>query len=247
MPPASSPRRGLLATLILLIVLALMAVAGMVFASRQAASVVQQTPSPLVRERPASLPEGVETVIKDVPPIRPTDIVFGDPKAPVLIYEYSDLECPFCKLFQFTLDQVRKEYGGQVAVVYRHYPLSKHENARMEAEILSCAARQDMDVARTLIQLTFTRSQSTGTSFTRDTYLALAREAGAVEEKLARCYDQGDTRTLVERDIQEGRELGVTGTPTTFILAPSQKRPPVMLVGSKPYDVVTQVVNFVAP
>ena len=72
-----------------------------------------------------------------------SDYILGNPNAPVKIVEFSDLECPFCKRFHATLQQVMNEYGkdGRVAWVYRHLPLeSIHPQARPLAEGSECVA-----------------------------------------------------------------------------------------------------------
>src|SRR3989338_10777253 len=75
-------------------------------------------------------------------PVTSDDHMLGNPKADVVIVEYSDTECPFCKQFHVTLKRVMAEYGnaGKVAWVYRTFPLvSLHSKARKEAEALECA------------------------------------------------------------------------------------------------------------
>lgn len=77
-----------------------------------------------------------------VSPISSADHIFGNPSAEVLLIEYSDPECPFCKRFQETLKTVMTQYGdnGNVAWVYRHFPLdSIHPKSRKEAEAFECA------------------------------------------------------------------------------------------------------------
>ncbi|KKQ77558.1 MAG: Sodium/proton antiporter, partial [Parcubacteria group bacterium GW2011_GWA1_38_7] len=67
--------------------------------------------------------------------ISDSDHVRGNPDAPVKIVEYSDTECPFCKRFHSTMQEVMNEYGkdGKVAWVYRHFPLDQlHSKARKE-------------------------------------------------------------------------------------------------------------------
>jgi len=73
------------------------------------------------------------------------DHVLGNINAPVKIIEFSDPECPFCKRFHITMEEIISNYGkgGQVAWVYRHFPLdSLHPKARKEAEALECAGEQ---------------------------------------------------------------------------------------------------------
>src|SRR6185436_7093141 len=79
----------------------------------------------------------------EMEPVTEKDHILGNPNAEVIMVEYSDLECPFCKEFHSTLRRVMNEYGkdGKVAWVYRHFPIdSLHPKARKEAEATECAA-----------------------------------------------------------------------------------------------------------
>jgi protein-disulfide isomerase len=84
-------------------------------------------------------------VAQEIRGIVDTDHVRGNPNADIILVEYSDTECPFCKQFHETLKRVMDEYGGdgKVAWVYRHFPIpSLHPKAGKEAEALECAAEQ---------------------------------------------------------------------------------------------------------
>ena len=76
-------------------------------------------------------------------PISPDDHILGNVNAKIIIVEYSDLECPFCKMFHNTMHQVVEKSNGNVAWVYRHYPiLQLHPKAFHEAEATECAWEQ---------------------------------------------------------------------------------------------------------
>ncbi|MCI0542492.1 thioredoxin domain-containing protein [bacterium] len=78
----------------------------------------------------------------EVVSVNPGEHILGNPNAEIFIIEYSDLECPFCKRFHETMKQAMEQYGkdGQVAWVYRHFPLDAiHNKARKEAEATECA------------------------------------------------------------------------------------------------------------
>ncbi|MBX4210803.1 DsbA family protein, partial [Candidatus Parcubacteria bacterium] len=85
-----------------------------------------------------------------IAPISPTDHIRGNPNADIILVEYSDLECPYCKVFQVTMNQIMTDLGkdGSVAWVYRHFPLYKpdeygrslHAKAGKEAEASECVA-----------------------------------------------------------------------------------------------------------
>ncbi len=67
-----------------------------------------------------------------------TDYVRGNRNATVKFVVFNDLECPFCKQFHSTLNEIAKLYGDRVAIVYRHFPLDIHPKAAKEAEAAEC-------------------------------------------------------------------------------------------------------------
>jgi protein-disulfide isomerase len=77
-----------------------------------------------------------------IPPVSSDDHILGNPQAPIMIIDYSDTECPYCKQFHNTMHKIMNEYGkgGQVAWVYRHFPITDlHSKALKEAEATECA------------------------------------------------------------------------------------------------------------
>ncbi len=76
-------------------------------------------------------------------PVTSDDHIVGNINAKIIIVEYSDLECPFCKVFHNTMHQVVEQSNGDVAWVYRHYPIAQlHPKAFREAEATECAWAQ---------------------------------------------------------------------------------------------------------
>ena len=69
----------------------------------------------------------------------PTDHVQGSANPKVTIIEYSDFECPYCKQFHPTLEQLMKDYSGNIKWIYRHYPLHQHSFERLVAA--NCVAQ----------------------------------------------------------------------------------------------------------
>ncbi|MDP9249475.1 MAG: thioredoxin domain-containing protein [bacterium] len=73
-------------------------------------------------------------------PVSPDDHIVGDINSEIIIVEYSDLDCPYCKVFHNTMHQVIEQSEGKVAWVYRHYPIPQlHPNAPKKAEETECA------------------------------------------------------------------------------------------------------------
>lgn len=76
----------------------------------------------------------------DMAPVTQNDFIRGNFNADIIAVEYSDPECPFCKKFHLTMQEVIKNYNGKIAWVYRHFPLdSLHQKARAESEAIECA------------------------------------------------------------------------------------------------------------
>ena len=65
----------------------------------------------------------VQSEIADPKTITPSDHILGDPNATVVLIEYSDLECSYCKTFHSTLHQAVNQYPGKVKWVFRHSKL----------------------------------------------------------------------------------------------------------------------------
>ena len=75
----------------------------------------------------------------ELPPITKNDHIYGNSKAPVVIVEYSDFECPYCKAFHSTLKKIIDESNGDIAWVYRHFPLHTHSFEELAAA--ECVAK----------------------------------------------------------------------------------------------------------
>ena len=81
----------------------------------------------------------------------------GNEDAPLVIVEYSDFQCPFCRSFyERTLPQLKSEYieTGKARLEYRHFPLSFHLGAAPSAEAFECAREQgkEWDVHDTIFE-----------------------------------------------------------------------------------------------
>lgn len=170
-----------------------------------------------------------------MPKVTDKDHIRGSIDADLLIVEYSDFECPFCKRFHPTMQQVLEEYGNKVAWVYRHYPLSFHQNAQKEAEASECAAEQGgNDVFWKFTDAIFERTESNGTGFALTALKPLAEELGLDGEKFQQCLDSGKYADLVKEQMDGGTKAGISGTPGTIIVAKDGKKD--LINGAVPYE-----------
>lgn len=173
--------------------------------------------------------DGVEKLKKE-------DHVRGDRNARVLLIEYSDLECPFCKSFHPTAQKITDTYKGQVVWVFRHFPLSFHANAQKEAEATECANElAGNDGFWKYLDAIFERTTSNGTGFALDKLVPLAKEIGLNENSFKNCLDSGKYAKHVQEDITAGGRAGVTGTPGNILLDTKTGKTK-LIPGALPFD-----------
>ncbi len=160
-----------------------------------------------------------EAQVKNITPVTNNDHIRGSIDAQVLIVEYSDLECPFCKDFHATMQTVLDNYKGKVAWVYRHFPLTFHANAQKEAEGAECVSELGgNDAFWKYADAIFERTTSNGTGFALTKLGPLAKELGLDQDKFQKCLDSGKYADLVQKQMTEGGNAGVTGTPGSFVM-----------------------------
>jgi protein-disulfide isomerase len=179
----------------------------------------------------------------EVPPINAEDYVKGNPNAPIVIIEYSDYECPFCKQFHTTMNQIMDEFGinGQVAWVYRQFPLVQlHPNSSMLSEAALCVG----DIGGNEAFWKFTdrifsdRDISAPVNVTRlPTY---AEEAGVDITDYLSCMSSGRMEEDVMASLEEGFNIGARGTPYTIIMVGDQEA---VIDGAQPYEVVNGIIT----
>jgi protein-disulfide isomerase len=136
----------------------------------------------------------------------------GRADAPVMIVEFSDFQCPFCRKVQPTLKNLLAKYEGKIGLAYRDFPLrGMHGQAELGAESSRCASEQGKFWE--YHDLLFANPDK----LNRVGLLELAHSAKLDEGQFASCLSSGKHRAEVEKDLQDGIRAGVMGTPGIFI------------------------------
>jgi len=136
----------------------------------------------------------------------------GPESAPVIIVEFSDFQCPYCRKAEDSLKSVRQKYGDKVRLVYRDFPLDKiHPNAHKAAEASNCAA--DQGKFWEYHDALFANPSKLGPNDLK----ATAAKLGINAVEFGQCLDGGKYAGKVSSDTSAGNDLGVEGTPTFFI------------------------------
>ena len=157
-----------------------------------------------------------ELDLDKIPKVTKSDHIRGSIDADLVLVEYSDYECPFCKSFHPTMKQVIEEYGDSVAWVYRHYPLKEiHPKAQKSAEAAECVAELGgNDAFWKFTDLMFERMPDIEIS----QLAALASEIGLNSNSVQECLDSNKFADKVDQSLKTGQEGGINGTPGTVII-----------------------------
>lgn len=172
-----------------------------------------------------------------IPAVSDSDYILGDKNASVTIIEYSDLQCPFCQRFHPTAKQIVEAYPGKVRWIFRHFPLSFHENARPAANAAECAGEQGKFYE--FIEEAFANQEKLGT----DLYKATAKKLGLNATKFNDCLTQNKYDAKIAAQASGGAAAGVSGTPATFVIGADGTAIPIK--GALPYETVKQAVDSV--
>jgi protein-disulfide isomerase len=169
-----------------------------------------------------------------------TGFSLGPADAPVTIFEFSDLQCPFCKQAQPTVDKLIAEEKN-VRLVFQNFPLPAHKWASKGAYYADCVGQVSNEAFWKFLRATFD-AQADITPENADAKLTqLADQAGVKGSDMAACAAKPETAGRVQRSISLGNAVEVTSTPTLFI---NGRR--VSNVNGVPYDVLKSLVEFSA-
>ena len=145
---------------------------------------------------------------------RPTK---GKADAKVTIVEFSDFECPFCSRAVEGVEKLVEAYPNDVKVVFMHFPLSMHPRALPAAIASQCANVQGK--FWTFHDELFENQRE----MSDEKLQAYAEKTGLDVDKFKKCVADPATEAFVKKDMEQGNEAGVQGTPSFFINGEQQQ------------------------
>ncbi len=178
--------------------------------------------------------EAPEQVAPVQPPAEVADVdvgsfVLGQEGAEIMIVEFTDYQCPFCKrAHDQSYPGVYENYikTGKAQYTVRHFPLPFHTDAQKASEAVECAGEVGGAAKFWEMHEALFENQA---DLSVDALKGYAGNLGISQTEFDSCLDNGDFATRVADDLNAGREAGVSGTPSFFI---NGKK----LVGAQPYS-----------
>ncbi len=145
-------------------------------------------------------------------PVTQRDHILGDANAPVVVVEYGDYQCPFCRAAQPVVEQILAQFGDSLSLVFRHFPLVEiHPFAEPAAESAEFAGSRG--VFWEMHRAIFANQHQLSISLLISLATSLKLSPIALRDALA----AQTFASKVQADFIGGVRSGVNGTPTFFV------------------------------
>jgi protein-disulfide isomerase len=159
----------------------------------------------------AEIEESLRNPLK--PEIGPASLVRGGADAKITIVEYSDFQCPYCRRGFQTVEELRKKYGDELRIVYKHLPLANHPEAMPAAKLVEAIRLQSVEKAWQFHDALFQSQDRLGREF----YLETAGKLGVDVPRMLEDAESEAVRSRIEADTREAHSFGIQGTPGFLI------------------------------
>ena len=219
-------------------------IAGAVLLNGSTEKVTQQkNTNPTAQNVPEQQVGSTDAVAK----VTDKDHIKGNPDALVKIVEYSDFECPFCKQFHNTMNEIMDKYGasGEVAWVFRQFPLDQLHPVKAQAVAVASECANEQGGNDTFWKFTDRYFELTLTNNRTDIDVVIpqiAKEIGLDIPAFNTCRQSGKYNEHIQGDIANAVATGGRGTPWSVVIAPNGKTFPIN--GAQPLGAVEQIIEL---
>jgi protein-disulfide isomerase len=141
----------------------------------------------------------------------------GPANAKVVIQEFSDFQCPFCRQVEPVVKQIRETYGDKVKLVWRHQPLSMHPDAPLAAEAAAAAFQQKGGDGFWKMHDLLFQNQTTPEGLKRAALDKYADQLGLDGARFRAALDNHAHKAAVDADTKVAEDAGITAAPAFVI------------------------------
>ncbi len=138
---------------------------------------------------------------------------WGNADAPITIVEYADFQCYYCGKARERISELKKIYGKKLRIVYKHFPLPNHTEARPAAEASMCVNEQGSDKFWKFYDIVYDNQKA----WTKEDFKEYAKKSGADLKKFEECFDSKKYSAHIDASLAEGQRLGINSTPSFFV------------------------------
>jgi len=164
----------------------------------------------------ASRPANQTGLAITVDAVNAEDWVKGNRDAKVVLIEYSDFQCPACAFYYPLLKRISEEFGDKLAIVYRHFPLPQHQNAKSAAYAAEAAGRQEKFWE--MHNLIFENQKDWKDKRSADEiFINYAQTLNLNLDQFKTDFASKEIRKKVENAYNNAVRLGLNSTPTFFL------------------------------
>jgi len=160
--------------------------------------------------------QNLESAIK-VDAISLDDWVKGNRDAKIVLIEYSDFQCPACGFYFHLLKKLEEEFGENIAIVYRHFPLSSiHPNAKFAAYAAEAAGKQGKFWE--MHDLIFiNQSEWSDKKNVYEIFIRYAQSLNLNIDQFKKDFSSKEIKQKIENSYKNALKLGLDSTPTFFL------------------------------
>jgi protein-disulfide isomerase len=160
--------------------------------------------------------QNLESVAK-VDTVSAEDWIKGNRDAKIVLIEYGDFQCPACGFYFSVLKKLSEEFGENIAIVYRHFPLfSIHSNAKAAAYAVEAAGKQGKFWE--MYDMLFSNQNEWSNKRNVDEiFISYAQSLNLNIDQFKKDFSSKEIRQKIENSYQNALRLGLDSTPSFFL------------------------------
>lgn len=161
----------------------------------------------------------------------------GPANSPITIVEFGDLQCPYCKAAQPTIDKLLTDTNARL--IFQEFPLPQHDWAMKAAKYAECVAQEKPSIEFKYIQAVYDYQAEINAQNADDRLKTLASQAGVDGNAVQQCTAQEGITYRIEHSMQLGKKVGVNATPTLIVNGNM-----LTSINQIPYETLKQIVEY---